>query len=63
MRAPRAGRFRAKKIYNENPLEAARKRLKMPGLKRLHIVDLDGAKNGKSDESESAGNDCAETRI
>jgi phosphoribosylformimino-5-aminoimidazole carboxamide ribotide isomerase len=40
------GDFARKKIYNENPLEAA-KDFEAAGLKRLHIVDLDGAKNGK----------------
>ncbi len=40
------GDFARKKIYNENPLEAARK-FEDAGLKRLHIVDLDGAKSGK----------------
>ncbi|MGI8642008.1 MAG: 1-(5-phosphoribosyl)-5-[(5-phosphoribosylamino)methylideneamino]imidazole-4-carboxamide isomerase [Pyrinomonadaceae bacterium] len=40
------GDFARKKIYNENPLEAAKK-FESVGLNRLHIVDLDGAKNGK----------------
>ena len=40
------GDFARKKIYNENPLEAARE-FEDAGLRRLHIVDLDGAKNGK----------------
>ncbi|MCD9186200.1 MAG: 1-(5-phosphoribosyl)-5-[(5-phosphoribosylamino)methylideneamino]imidazole-4-carboxamide isomerase [Pyrinomonadaceae bacterium] len=40
------GDFAQKKIYNENPLEVAKK-FESYGLKRLHIVDLDGAKNGK----------------
>jgi phosphoribosylformimino-5-aminoimidazole carboxamide ribotide isomerase len=40
------GDFSRKKIYNENPLEAA-KEFESAGLKRLHIVDLDGAKNGR----------------
>lgn len=40
------GDFAQKKIYNENPLEVA-KEFESHGLKRLHIVDLDGAKNGK----------------
>lgn len=40
------GDFAQKKIYNENPLEVA-KEFESFGLKRLHIVDLDGAKNGK----------------
>jgi phosphoribosylformimino-5-aminoimidazole carboxamide ribotide isomerase len=40
------GDFASKKIYNENPLEVA-KEFEAIGLKRLHIVDLDGAKRGK----------------
>jgi phosphoribosylformimino-5-aminoimidazole carboxamide ribotide isomerase len=39
------GDFARKKIYNENPLEVA-KEFEAVGLKRLHVVDLDGAKNG-----------------
>lgn len=40
------GDFTNKKIYSDNPLEIARG-FENAGLKRLHIVDLDGAKNGK----------------
>jgi phosphoribosylformimino-5-aminoimidazole carboxamide ribotide isomerase len=40
------GDFAQKKIYNENPLSAAND-FENAGLKRLHIVDLDGAKRGK----------------
>ncbi|MEO6588325.1 MAG: 1-(5-phosphoribosyl)-5-[(5-phosphoribosylamino)methylideneamino]imidazole-4-carboxamide isomerase [Pyrinomonadaceae bacterium] len=40
------GDFARKKIYYESPLEAA-KEFESAGLKRLHIVDLDGAKTGK----------------
>lgn len=40
------GDFSQKKIYRENPLEAAQE-FENAGLKRLHIVDLDGAKNGR----------------
>lgn len=40
------GDFAKKKVYNENPLEVA-KQFENAGLKRLHIVDLDGAKSGK----------------
>lgn len=40
------GDFARKKVYSENPLEAA-KTFENAGLKRLHIVDLDGAKRGK----------------
>lgn len=37
------GDYEQKKIYNENPLEVARE-FEAHGLKRLHLVDLDGAK-------------------
>lgn len=40
------GDFGQKKIYNENPLEVAQE-FEFFGIKRLHLVDLDGAKNGK----------------
>lgn len=40
------GDFARKKIYSENPLETARE-FEAVGSKRLHIVDLDGAKSGK----------------
>ena len=40
------GDFSQKKIYSANPLETARD-FEDKGIKRLHIVDLDGAKNGK----------------
>jgi phosphoribosylformimino-5-aminoimidazole carboxamide ribotide isomerase len=40
------GDFARKKVYSENPLEIAKK-FEAANLKRLHIVDLDGAKNGK----------------
>lgn len=37
------GDYAQKTIYNENPLEVA-KQFEVAGLKRLHLVDLDGAK-------------------
>lgn len=36
------GEYDSKKVYNENPLEVA-KEFEANGLKRLHVVDLDGA--------------------
>ncbi len=36
------GDYESKKVYKENPLEIA-KMLEAGGLKRLHLVDLDGA--------------------
>src|SRR5215204_7485344 len=40
------GDYSQKKIYNEHPLEVA-KQFEDAGIKRLHLVDLDGAKDGK----------------
>ncbi len=37
------GDYSQKKVYNENPLEVA-KQFENAGLQRLHLVDLDGAK-------------------
>src|SRR5262249_50663412 len=39
------GEFSSQKIYSERPLDAAKK-FSAAGLRRLHIVDLDGAKSG-----------------
>ena len=40
------GDFSTKKIYNQNPLEVA-KQFADAGIRRLHLVDLDGARQGK----------------
>lgn len=40
------GDYAQQKIYNDNPVEVA-KQFENAGIKRLHIVDLDGAKAGK----------------
>jgi phosphoribosylformimino-5-aminoimidazole carboxamide ribotide isomerase len=40
------GEYASQKIYNEHPLEVARQ-FEGAGLKRLHLVDLDGAKEGR----------------
>lgn len=37
------GDYEQKKVYNENPLEVA-KMFENAGIRRLHLVDLDGAK-------------------
>lgn len=39
------GDYNTKKVYNENPLEVALE-FEAHGIKRLHVVDLDGAKAG-----------------
>ena len=40
------GDFSRKTVYHDDPLEAAR-RFESLGLRRLHIVDLDGARTGR----------------
>lgn len=40
------GNFESKKVYDGQPLEVAR-RFEEAGIKRLHLVDLDGARAGK----------------
>ena len=40
------GDFEQKKIYSENPLDVA-KDFQAKGIRRLHVVDLDGAKFGR----------------
>jgi phosphoribosylformimino-5-aminoimidazole carboxamide ribotide isomerase len=40
------GDFTLKTVYSDDPLEVA-KQFESAGLKRLHIVDLDGARTGK----------------
>src|ERR1700686_2471705 len=40
------GDYSRQKIYNEHPLEVARQ-FEDAGLKRLHLVDLDGAREGR----------------
>ncbi len=37
------GNYQTKKVYSENPVEVAKK-FEDAGLKRLHLIDLDGAK-------------------
>lgn len=40
------GDYDTKKIYNEDPLEVA-KAFEQHGIRRLHVVDLDGAREGR----------------
>ncbi len=40
------GEFDSQKVYNQNPLEVA-KQFEDIGIRRLHLVDLDGAKSRK----------------
>ena len=39
------GEYDSKKVYNEDPVAQAKEFEKL-GFKRLHVVDLDGAKSG-----------------
>ena len=38
------GDYNTRKVYNENPVEVA-KEMEANGIRRLHVVDLDGAKS------------------
>ena len=40
------GNFKSKKVYSANPLKIAQNFQKV-GIKRLHLIDLEGAKEGK----------------
>ena len=40
------GDYDSKKVYNENPVEVARE-LEAHGIRRLHVVDLDGAASAR----------------
>ena len=40
------GDYDTKKVYNEDPLEVA-KMFEDYGIRRLHVVDLDGARQGR----------------
>ena len=40
------GDYETKKVYNEDPLEVA-KAFEDNGIRRLHVVDLDGAREGR----------------
>ena len=56
------GDYEQKKVYNENPLEVA-KEFEDAGLKRLHLVDLDGAKEGKVKNWRSLEQIAAKTKL
>jgi len=56
------GDFNQKKIYNENPLEVALQ-FQDAGLTRLHLVDLDGAKQGKIINYKTLENICSKTQL
>ena len=55
----RKGDYNTKKMYNENPLEVALM-FESWGIKRLHLVDLDGAKAGHIVNHARTGSHCFE---
>jgi len=56
------GDFSKKVIYDENPCEVA-KRFEDAGIKRLHLVDLDGAKQGKTINFPVLENIASQTKL
>lgn len=56
------GDFQQKKIYGENPVEIA-KQWKKAGSNVLHVVDLDGARDGKSSNGAVIAKIVAETGL
>ncbi|MES2761869.1 MAG: 1-(5-phosphoribosyl)-5-[(5-phosphoribosylamino)methylideneamino]imidazole-4-carboxamide isomerase [Bacteroidota bacterium] len=56
------GDYAQKTIYNENPLEVALA-FEAIGIKRLHLVDLDGARSGKVVNYKVLENIAAKTKL
>lgn len=56
------GDYNQKTIYNENPLEVA-KNFEDNGIKRLHLVDLDGAKNNRIINHKTLENIASKTNL
>ena len=56
------GDYSQKIIYNENPLEVA-KQFESLGVKRLHLVDLDGAKKGEVVNLKVLENIASQTKL
>ena len=56
------GDFQTKKIYSESPFETA-KQFENAGIKRLHMVDLDGAKRGQIMNLASLANVASGTHL
>jgi len=56
------GDFQTQKIYSESPAEVA-KQFEEAGIKRLHIVDLDGAKKGSIVNIEVLKNIASQTKL
>jgi phosphoribosylformimino-5-aminoimidazole carboxamide ribotide isomerase len=56
------GDYAQKKVYHDDPLDVA-KQFEDAGLRRLHLVDLDGAKAGKVVNWSVLEKICAHTRL
>lgn len=56
------GDYASKKEYHDDPVEMA-KRFEGVGIRRLHLVDLDGAKAKKIVNTEALRRICAETSL
>ena len=56
------GDFETQKIYSESPVDVA-KQFEEAGIKRLHIVDLDGAKKGNIVNIEVLKNIASQTKL
>ena len=51
------GDYKRKKVYADDPLQVAME-FQQWGIKRLHLVDLDGAKAKKGDQFASVKKNC-----
>ena len=56
------GDYAQKKVYNDSPLEVA-KMFESMGIRRLHLVDLDGAKSKHVVNDKVLRDICRETRL
>jgi len=56
------GRFDQARVYSSRPLEVAR-RFADAGVRRLHVVDLDGARDGRPQNLGVVENMCRETAM
>lgn len=56
------GDYARKTVYHEQPLEVA-KRFEQAGIRRLHLVDLDGAKIGKTSQQKVLETIAANTSL
>jgi phosphoribosylformimino-5-aminoimidazole carboxamide ribotide isomerase len=56
------GKYNQKTIYSDNPVQMA-KEFENKGFKRLHLVDLDGAKSGKPENLNILKDICSSTKL